>query len=80
MKLMATAPRPGRFDDEGYMRLYPEVEELGVTPFEHYTENRRNKVVVRGRVGMPDRGWVALSVPVERRYWMIWKVDGALGS
>lgn len=50
--------RPGRFDDEGYRRLHPEVDDEGVEPFEHFKQNRRNEICVRGRVGLPARGCV----------------------
>ena len=50
--------RPGRFDGPGYRKLHPEMEEEeeGLGAFQHFKQNRRNEICVRGRVGLPDRG------------------------
>lgn len=55
VKSLCGPARPGRFDDEGYTKLHPEVDEEGVEPFQHFKQNRRNEICVRGRVGLPDR-------------------------
>lgn len=47
--------RPGKFDDEGYRKLHPEVEEEDIEPFQHFKQNRMNEICVRGRVGLPNR-------------------------
>ena len=52
--------RPGRFDGPGYRKLHPEIEdEEGLGAFQHFKRNRRNEICVRGRVGLPDKGYVA---------------------
>ncbi|CAM9934281.1 unnamed protein product [Ectocarpus sp. 8 AP-2014] len=55
-------PRPGKFDDEGYRKLHPEIEDEGLEPFEHFKANRRSEICVRGRAGKVDRRWY------ERKY------------
>lgn len=52
---LTSVPRPGRFDDEGYRALHPEVNEEGISPFEHFKQNRRALICVRGRAGFPNR-------------------------
>lgn len=47
--------RPGRFDEQGYRKLHPEVEDEDIEPFEHFRRNKHNEICVRGRVGKPDR-------------------------
>ncbi|CAN0447074.1 unnamed protein product [Pylaiella littoralis] len=50
-------PRPGKFDDDGYRRLHPEIEEDGLQPFQHFRANRQNEICVRGRTGLVNRRW-----------------------
>jgi len=36
-------------------KLHPEIEEEGLEPFEHFKENRRGDICVRGRTGPVNR-------------------------
>lgn len=45
-------------------KLHPEVEEEGLEPFEHFKENRRVDICVRGRTGPVNRRFVLAEIVV----------------
>lgn len=39
-------------------KLHPEIEEEGLEPFDHFKENRRVEICVRGRAGFVNRRYI----------------------
>lgn len=41
-----------------HRKLHPEIEEEGLEPFEHFKQNRRTEICVRGRAGLVNRRYI----------------------